>query len=93
MKPFVSFNFLGILEIGVVVKAEVVDQIRDDESGELVLGPGTGGLQPRVSEARRALPKLIREQEEKLAQAKRFAMEQSVQHVSYHIVLKVFTST
>jgi len=68
-------------EIGVVVKTEVVDQIRDDESGELVLGPGTGGLQPRVSEARRALPKLIREQEEKLAQAKRFAMEQSVQHV------------
>ena len=70
-----------IPEIGVVVKEEQSDQPIDDESGELLLGPGTGGLQPRVSEAKRALPKLVREQEERLAQAKRFAMEQSVQHV------------
>lgn len=57
------------------------DQPKDDESGELILGPGCGGLQSRFSEAKKALPKLVREQEEKLAQAKRFAMEQSVQHV------------
>lgn len=63
-------------------KVEIAcDQPRDDESGELILGPGCGGLQSRFSEAKKALPKLIREQEEKLAQAKRFAMEQSVQHV------------
>lgn len=59
----------------------VTDQIIDDESGDLIIGPGCGGLAARMSEAKRALPKLIREQEEKLAQAKRFAMEQSVQHV------------
>lgn len=68
-------------EIGVQVSNDDSDQPKDDESGELLVGPGNGGMQPRVSEAKRALPKLVREQEEKLAQAKRFAMEQSVQHV------------
>lgn len=57
------------------------DQPKDDETGELLIGPGCGGLTSRFSEAKKALPKLIREQEEKLAHAKRFAMEQSVQHV------------
>ena len=59
----------------------VKDQVTDDQSGDLVVGPGCGGLASRFSEAKKALPKLVREQEEKLAQAKRFAMEQSVQHV------------
>lgn len=58
-----------------------IDQARDNEAGELVIGPGAGGLQPRPSEAKKALPRLTREQEELLAKAKRFAMEQSVQHV------------
>ena len=59
----------------------VSTQVKDDQSGDLVVGPGCGGLASRFSEAKKALPKLVREQEEKLAQAKRFAMEQSVQHV------------
>jgi len=53
----------------------------DDGKGALVAGPGAGGLQPRPSEAKRALPKLTRPQEEALAKAKRYAMEMSVQHV------------
>eukprot|EP00794_Sanderia_malayensis_P005472 gene5472-6156_t len=53
----------------------------DDPSGQLIAGPGAGGLQPRPSEAKRALPKITRPQEEALAKAKRYAMEQSVQHV------------
>ena len=57
------------------------NQPKDNEKGELVLGVGGGGLQARFSEAKKALPKILREQEEKLALAKRFAMEQSVQHV------------
>lgn len=70
------------LELGVEApKVEVCNQPKDDESGELVLGVGGGGLQARFSEAKKALPKILREQEEKLALAKRFAMEQSVQHV------------
>jgi len=64
-----------------IVQAPVMDQQVDDCTGDLVLGPGCGGMQCRFTEAKKALPKLIREQEEKLAQAKRFAMEQSVQHV------------
>lgn len=62
-------------------KIEISDQPKDDETGELVLGVGGGGLQARFSEAKKALPKIVREHEEKLALAKRFAMEQSVQHV------------
>lgn len=54
----------------------------DDGKGAIVAGPGAGGLQPRPSEAKRALPKLTRPQEEALAKAKRYAMEMSVQHVS-----------
>lgn len=57
------------------------DQVVDNESGELIIGPGCGGFPTRFSEAKKALPKLLREQEEKLAMAKRFAMEQSVQFV------------
>lgn len=57
-------------------------QPKDDEKGELVLGVGGGGLQARFSEAKKALPTISRAHEEKLALAKRFAMEQSVQHVS-----------
>ncbi|XP_065072045.1 poly(U)-binding-splicing factor PUF60-like [Rhopilema esculentum] len=53
----------------------------DDGKGQIVAGPGAGGLQPRPSEAKRALPKLTRPQEEALAKAKRYAMEMSVQHV------------
>jgi len=59
----------------------IMDQAIDDQTGDLMVGPGCGGLASRFSEAKKALPKLVREQEEKLAQAKRFAMEQSVQHV------------
>ena len=66
---------------GEVVLAEPSDQPIDNESGQLIIGPGAGGLQPRPSEAKKALPPLTREMEEFLAQAKRFAMEQSVQHV------------
>ncbi|XP_057307657.1 poly(U)-binding-splicing factor PUF60-like isoform X2 [Hydractinia symbiolongicarpus] len=68
-------------ELGVVPKVEALDQPKDDESGELIIGPGSGGLQARFSEAKKALPPIVRDQEERLAQAKRFAMEQSVQHV------------
>ncbi len=57
--------------------------LTDDVNGNLIAGPGAGGLQPRPSEAKRALPKLTRSQEEALAKAKRYAMEQSVQHVSW----------
>ncbi|XP_066915151.1 poly(U)-binding-splicing factor PUF60-like isoform X1 [Clytia hemisphaerica] len=57
------------------------NQPKDDGKGDLLLGIGGGGLQARFSEAKKALPKILREQEEKLALAKRFAMEQSVQHV------------
>ena len=59
----------------------------DDQKGQLIAGPGAGGLQPRPSEAKKALPKLTREQEEALARAKRFAMEQSVQHVCLLLAL------
>lgn len=72
----------SLLELGVEApKVVVSDQPKDDESGELVLGVGGGGLQARFSEAKKALPQIVREQEERLALAKRFAMEQSVQHV------------
>ncbi|XP_065648745.1 poly(U)-binding-splicing factor PUF60 isoform X5 [Hydra vulgaris] len=69
-------------EVGLEIQPpEGMDQPKDNGSGELLLGPGNGGLHPRFSEAKKALPKIIRAQEEMLAQAKRFAMEQSVQHV------------
>ena len=55
----------------------------DGKKGELVIGPGAGGTQPRASECKRALPTLTLEQEERLKKAKRFAMEQSVQQVSF----------
>ena len=61
----------------------------DDPTGQLIAGPGAGGLQPRPSEAKRALPKLTRPQEEALAKSKRFAMEQSVQHVSFLFLLNI----
>ncbi|RMX47423.1 hypothetical protein pdam_00002155 [Pocillopora damicornis] len=61
---------------------DVEDQPIDDGSnGELVIGPGAGGMQPRPSEVKRALPPLTYQQEEMLKKAKRFAMEQSVQQV------------
>lgn len=75
-----------VLELGVVPKVEALDQLKDDESGELIIGPGSGGMQARFSEAKRALPPIVRDQEEKLAQAKRFAMEQSVQHVFFYFI-------
>ena len=59
----------------------VSQQAVDDGSGDLVPGTGGGALGIRISEAKKALPKLGRAEEEKLAQAKRFAMEQSVHHV------------
>jgi len=70
-------------ELGVEVSEvdTIINQIIDDETGDLVVGPGCGGLASRFSEAKKVLPRLVREQEEKLAQAKRFAMEQSVQHM------------
>lgn len=69
-------------ELGVEApKIVEANQPKDTEAGELVVGVGGGGLQARFSEAKKALPKILREQEEKLALAKRFAMEQSVQHV------------
>jgi hypothetical protein len=59
-----------------------VEQPGDDGTqGELVLGPGSGGMQPRQSEVKRALPTLAYTQEELLKKAKRYAMEQSVQQV------------
>ena len=61
----------------------------DDGKGALVAGPGAGGLQPRPSEAKRALPKLTRPQEEALAKAKRYAMEMSVQHVCIYLACRV----
>ena len=76
-----------LLELGVEApKVLTHDQPKDTEGGELVLGVGGGGLQARFSEAKKALPKILREHEEKLALAKRFAMEQSVQHVSKMIL-------
>ncbi|CAH3125924.1 unnamed protein product [Porites lobata] len=64
------------------VNGDVEDQPVDDGSkGELVIGPGAGGMQPRPSEVKRALPPLTYQQEEMLKKAKRFAMEQSVQQV------------
>lgn len=58
------------------------DQPIDDGSkGELIIGPGAGGMQPRPSEVKKALPPLTYQQEEMLKKAKRFAMEQSVQQV------------
>ena len=69
-------------DLGIEVKVEPIsDQLTDDGKGELLVGAGSGGFQYRFSEAKKALPNLIREQEEKLAHAKRYAMEQSVQHV------------
>jgi len=72
-------------ELGVEPPKKVVErqetQPKDNEKGELVLGVGGGGLQARFSESKKALPAITREHEEKLALAKRFAMEQSVQHV------------
>ena len=53
----------------------------DGTRGELTVGPGVGGMQPRWSECKRALPGLTLDQEERLKKAKRFAMEQSVQQV------------
>ncbi|XP_028391062.1 poly(U)-binding-splicing factor PUF60-like isoform X2 [Dendronephthya gigantea] len=53
----------------------------DGSRGELTVGPGVGGIQPRWSECKRALPGLTLDQEERLKKAKRFAMEQSVQQV------------
>ena len=53
----------------------------DGTKGELTVGPGVGGIQPRWSECKRALPGLTLDQEERLKKAKRFAMEQSVQQV------------
>lgn len=61
--------------------------VMDDGKGALVAGPGAGGLQPRPSEAKRALPKLTRSQEEALAKAKRYAMEMSVQHVCKELMV------
>lgn len=62
------------------------DQPIDDGSkGELVVGPGAGGMQPRPSEVKKALPPLTYQQEEMLKKAKRYAMEQSVQQVGYLI--------
>ena len=64
------------------MNGDVEDQPVDDGSkGELVIGPGAGGMQPRPSEVKRALPPLTYQQEEMLKKAKRFAMEQSVQQV------------
>ena len=67
---------------------EDTDQPEDDgKKGELVIGPGAGGIQPRASECKRVLPALTLEQEERLKRAKRFAMEQSVQQV--HLLKKI----
>ena len=75
------FSELGVEPPKVIVEPQEA-QPKDNEKGELVLGVGGGGLQARFSEAKKALPAISREHEEKLALAKRFAMEQSVQHVS-----------
>ncbi|CAB4003510.1 poly(U)-binding-splicing factor PUF60-like isoform X2, partial [Paramuricea clavata] len=63
--------------------AAVGEQPPEDDGtrGELTVGPGVGGIQPRWSECKRALPGLTLDQEERLKKAKRFAMEQSVQQV------------
>ena len=80
------FDFYSLfLESPVVGAAngETEDQPIDDGSkGELVIGPGAGGMQPRPSEVKRALPPLTYQQEEMLKKAKRYAMEQSVQQAS-----------
>lgn len=62
-----------------VVKDE--QPVDDGTKGELCLGPGAGGMNPRQSEVKRALPTLHYTQEELLKKAKRYAMEQSVQQV------------
>ena len=70
------------------------DQPIDDGSkGELVIGPGAGGMQPRPSEVKKALPPLTYQQEEMLKKAKRYAMEQSVQQVSHLRVLQIYMCT
>ena len=56
--------------------------VDDGASGELLVGPGAGGNQPRVSEVKKALPPVTPVQEEMLRRAKRYAMEQSVQQVT-----------
>lgn len=55
----------------------------DGSAGELIAGPGAGGMQPRPSEFKKALPPLTLLQEEMLKRAKRYAMEQSVQQVKF----------
>lgn len=60
----------------------------DGTQGELVLGPGAGGMQPRQSEVKRCLPSLAYTQEELLKKAKRYAMEQSVQQVWLKLLLE-----
>ena len=77
----ISFPELGVEPAKKVVEQQET-QPKDNEKGELVLGVGGGSLQARFSESKKALPAITREHEEKLALAKRFAMEQSVQHVS-----------
>lgn len=70
------------------------DQPIDDGSkGELVIGPGAGGMQPRPSEVKKALPPLTYQQEEMLKKAKRYAMEQSVQQVGHLRVLHIYMCT
>ena len=77
------------MQNGAVVDED--EQPEDDgKKGELVIGPGAGGIQPRASECKRALPPLTLEQEERLKKAKRFAMEQSVQQVCIFIFLLCF---
>ena len=84
----ISCSFFIVEFEGELPKLEIIDQPCNLNKGELTVGPGSGGLQPRFSEAKRALPKLVRAHEERLAQAKRFAMEQSVQHVSTQLKTK-----
>jgi len=67
-----------VLGNGVAKDEQPVD---DGTKGELCLGPGAGGMNPRQSEIKRALPLLHYTQEELLKKAKRYAMEQSVQQV------------
>ncbi|XP_032219019.2 poly(U)-binding-splicing factor PUF60 isoform X2 [Nematostella vectensis] len=61
---------------------EMEEQTPDDGTkGTLLIGPAAGGIQPRATESKRALPSLTIIQEELLKRAKRYAMEQSVQQV------------
>ena len=62
----------------------------DGSAGELIAGPGAGGMQPRPSEFKKALPPLTLLQEEMLKRAKRFAMEQSVQQVNFLCPLEIW---